>query len=72
MFDGTDGRHDAPRGRDFHSMPLAVLERQRVAVVTVAVGNREYRSRVQSAGDQHDGFGRAHRPGSSFQSSLCS
>ena len=68
-------RNDADTRRAAASsdaMPLAVVERQRMALVAARARNRERRRGIEAAREQDDGAAHRQRPGTLPQSTLCS
>ncbi len=53
---GSKRGGDTARGVEFGEMPLAVIEREGVAVEAVAAGERETGGGIESAANKADGF----------------
>ena len=59
---GTQRRRDAPRRGELRAMPLAVVERQRMALVAARARNRERRRRIEPAGEATPRSGSSSAP----------
>ena len=60
----AEGRSNVTRGIEFDDMPLAVVERERVALITIADGESEAGRGIESAAQEADCFrwGTGHLP----------